>query len=113
MDFSSKCLDCPLLWWEVLVLFGLLLIGIVIGAAMQKSRRQFFRGLGFLLTALLLFWAVVFTSVIPRWGISRFADVPGGEWPRRTSWLILGGLDLLLVAVVYLAHRRRLVRARV
>jgi hypothetical protein len=113
MDFSSKCLDCPLLLSEVLLLFGLLLIGIVIGAAMQESRYQFFRGLGFLLTALVLFWAVAFTSVIPRWGISRFGDDPLGEWPRRMSWLLLGGLDLLLVAIVYLAHRRRLARARV
>lgn len=111
MDFTSKCPDCPLLWSEVLWLFGLLLLGIVLGAAMQDSRHQFFRGLGFLLTALVLFWAVVFTSVIPRWGISRFGDVPLGAWPRRTSWLSLGGLDMLLVAVVYLAHRRRLARA--
>jgi hypothetical protein len=111
MDFSSKCPDCPLPWSEVLLLFGLLLIGIVIGVAMQESRHQFLRGLGFLLTALVLFWAVVFTSVIPRWGISRFLDVPLGEWPRRMSWLFLGGLDLLLVAIVYLAHRRRRARA--
>ena len=111
MDFSSKCLDCPLLWLEVLLLFGLLLIGVVIGAAMQESQRQFVRGLGFLLTALVLFWVVVFTSVIPRWGISRFVDVPLDEGARRMSWLILGGLDLLLVAVVYLAHRRRSARA--
>jgi hypothetical protein len=111
MDFSSKCLDCPISLSEVLFLFGLLLAAILIGAAMQESRLQFLRGLGFLLTALVLFLAVVFTSVIPRWGISRSVDAPLGEWPRRVSWLILGGLDLLLVAVVYLAHRRRSARA--
>jgi hypothetical protein len=111
MDFSSHCPDCPLLWSEVLLLFGLLLLGILIGAAMQESRHQFLRGLGFLLTALVLFSAFVYTTVIPRWGISCSIDVPLAEWPRRMSWLILGGLDLLLVAVVYLAHRRRLARA--
>lgn len=111
MDFTSKCQDCPVPLSEVLLLFGLMLVGILIGAAMQESSRQFLRGLGFLLTALVLFWAVVYTSVIPRWGISRSVDVPLDEWPRRMSWLILGGLDLLLVAVVYLAHRRRLARA--
>ena len=64
------------------VLFGLLLIGIVIGAAMQESRHQFLRGLGFLLTALLLVLGGGFTSVIPRWGSAVSIDGLG-EWPRR------------------------------
>jgi hypothetical protein len=110
MDFSSKCPNCPVLLSEVLFLFGLLLVAILIGAAMQESRHQFLRGLGFLLTALVLFWAVVYTSAIADWGISRFADVPLGDGARRLSWLILGGLDLLLIAAVYLGHRRRSAR---
>jgi hypothetical protein len=110
MDFTLKCPNCPIPLSEVLLLFGLMLVAILIGAAMQESQRQFFRGLGFLLTALVLFWAVVFTSVIPRWGISRSVDVPLDESARRMSWLVLGGLDLLLVTVVYLAHRRRSAR---
>lgn len=111
MEFSSKCWDCPILMSEVLILFGLMLVAIVIGAAMQESDRQPIRGVGFLLTALILFFAVVYTSVIPRWGISRFADVPLDVWPRRMSWLILGAFDLVLVAIVIFATRRRSAKA--
>ena len=108
VEFSpTDCWDCPIPFSEVLVQYGLMLVLIVAATAMQEARRQFIRGLGFLLTAPLLLWAVVYTSVIPRWGISNSLDVPLENWPRRMSWLFLGSLDLLLLAIVVFGYRRR------
>jgi len=112
VDFSMKdCWDCPIPLSDVLIYFAVMLVLIVTASAMQESRLQPIRATGFLLTALILFFAVVYTSVIPRWGISRGADVPLDVWPRRMSWIILGAFDLLLVAIVIFATRRRLAKA--
>jgi hypothetical protein len=108
---SEDCWDCPIPLSDVLLCYAVMLVLIVIATAMQEASRQPIRGIGFLLTALILFFAVVETSVIPRWGISRTLDVPLGVWPRRMSWLFLGSLDLLLFAIVFFGNRRRAAKA--
>lgn len=62
---------------------------------MMGARRQFFRGLGWMATVVLFFWVVIYTAVVPRWGIGS-SVVPLEISSRRMSWLILIAMDLAL-----------------
>jgi hypothetical protein len=91
----ESCWDRPVPFREILVQYAVLAILVGFAAAMMAARRQLFRGLGWMATVVLFFWAVIYTAVVPRWGISSSA-VPLELWARRMSWLILGALDLAL-----------------
>ena len=93
----ENCWDCPIPLSEVLAQYGLLVVILIVSAGMMGARRQFFRGLGWMATVLVLFWAAVFTWVVPTWGIIGA--------PRGRSWPILLGFDAALCLVGYASFR--------
>jgi hypothetical protein len=107
VDVSPEnCWDCPVPLFDVLLQFAIMAVLVALGARMQRADRQVFRGLGWMLTVVALFFAAIYTIVIPRWGIST-SNVPLAVWPRRTSWLILAVLDSVLAGIALLARRSR------
>jgi hypothetical protein len=103
---GDGCWDCPVSFGEVLVGYAVLAVLIAVAAASMAARRQLYRGLGWMATVALFFWALMYTIVIPRWGIGA-SGVPLEIWSRRASWLILGAMDLALVLVAVTIFRWR------
>jgi hypothetical protein len=99
----ESCWDCPIRLSTLALLFAVLIAIGAAGAALTRRNGSLARSFGFVLTAVALLFAALFTRAIARWGIA--------QWTRGAVWAVLLGLDVVLVGAIVMVHRLRTTRS--